>query len=611
MATDAPLFQPSGVLEAQNLTDDELQYEYAVRGLQENSIHPTLRALNLTRIFERERVNQVNVIELYKHKEEDVEPTELAECIVTATKISDDIRRRAPGEGTTTTLLAFLDRLTHYYLRLQRYPGEFSPELRKLLGELELNMLMVKRFTELAMNTTSMTANANTTLESQNGVNLSTNTDDAHHSTMKTTDPNSPETTSNHDADNATAPKSAHVYVPSKEDLSMYAMARTPAVNWSAPPAQMQREYYAQRAASTQMPGARGGLTTHFGQSLSNTIVTNPGAPTVNMIEPVREAPGFPKLPGSDLRSLKQFMGNRFFDGTLIDKTHLGVEDFILSLTMYARSAVDADQTIIRNMASLLTGKALTWWSTQVNRIHTFGDFVAELRCRFATYTSDRHGMIAAIYERRQQKDETLADYVDGMLALMANVPNEFDVDTQIRTIVRNADATVRQHLIGKVYPTINDFTRHVSELAHINAVNTIRANKTDRKPSVAHKKIHTMEVNCSEDEGDEGSDDEQNAIEVLTMALRRTFGNRNKRPFTRNDGVKSMRSRENNNRCTSCNCQYSKKQVRPEVVCYGCGAPGVYKNDCPTCAAIPNEQQQKNELPLLESSTQREMGQQ
>lgn len=45
--------------------------------------------------------------------------------------------------------------------------------------------------------------------------------------------------------------------------------------------------------------------------------------------------------------------------------------------------------------------------------------------------------MIAGVYSRKQQRDEPLADFVDSMLAMMANVQGAFDADAQVRIISR------------------------------------------------------------------------------------------------------------------------------------------------------------------------------
>lgn len=615
-----------GITNAAHLKEDELRYEYEIRGMRMDSVIGSMRAANVTAFFDRERADGINIIESLRMKDEEFDQGTFDEFIKCATDVHEEIQQEMAFNDTADRY-ALLDRLIHYYARLNRYPVDKVTPMHRLVKTIERTMALLKRYILLMPNAPSVGNDHSNVSFPANGPDLDSN---VHNSTVVgngNTDPNllvPPGTTTNVVP---TPPTQCDLqntgYVPTRRDISVYASARTPHINWSAPPAALSNGYIQRnRMASTQLPVMSLGSNdvTQFGRTSSTAAQGRPptaillnNTHNVPVAEPVSTTTMNTKMPGSDLRSLKQFLSNRMYDGMIVDKMHMGVEDFILALDMYARSSPDAEATIMRNMASLLQGKALRWWSTQINNIHTFGDFVQQLRGRFATYTSDRHGLIAAVYDRKQQKDESLADFVDEMLAMMANVSDTFDPETQIRIIVRNSSVEYQGRLVGHTYATIGDFTNFANELSHIARVNENKTTRSDKKQTTLVKKIHATEVNQSGSESENESEDER-SIEVLATVLKKAFGKKfgPKTAAGRSDFRNSSRPRVENGRRCVCNCQPATNPTnRSEVNCYGCGAPGVYKNECVVCQSKGNAAStSKNELPSLSSTIQRVDGQ-
>lgn len=622
------------ITDASHLTDAELAYEYSLRELNMNSVAPTMRAANLTAFLVTDRDKGADLIERWRMKEEDFDQTEFDQFVAATNTATEEIQRHYIVNANADREAA-VNRLSHYYLRLHRYPASKTEQLGDLLGKIELVMLMVNQLSH-GTSATPLTTDASAPEHDSNA--------NGHSSTMhsSTLNPGMTEasegvpladsnlqqdgtTTTTVTGANSTAQSARSVYdtgyVPSREDISIYASAPTPSMPFG-PPSDSLREGYVtrQRLASTRMNNL--GQTTYIQTTNINPATGRSAIPIVSNIEPhtqrtepQREAQAQARLPGSDLRSLKQFLSNRYFDGSVIDKTHMGAEDFILSLSMFARSAPGAESTIINNMASLLSGKALVWWSNEVNNITTFGEFTQSLRCRFATYTSDRHGMIAAIYDRKQKKNEPLSDFVDTMLSMMAQVPDVFDADAQVRTITRNADPECRKHLIGRVYRTIRDFTQYVNELAHITNTTT-ESTRLEKKSHFVSKKVHAIEmVNESEDDSSSDAEDGNRALEVLATAFQKVFGHK-ARGSAKPDRVGRKQPHEmshemqrNKSNCSCAHNQMNAKSSKPGVSCYGCGAPGVYKNECTTCQSKPAAEPSKNATPILSLTASQDNG--
>lgn len=613
------------IIDAKYLTDSELEYEYTVRELNIGSVSPSLKARNITELSSIEYSRGDDTSETLRMSNEKFEQAEFDQFVASAKAIIWDIQREFATDANMDPEAA-LTRLAHYYLRLCRYPVDKTETERLLFGQFEVVMAVVGRALPTQQMPRPVVTDTTNTHATYASASVELNGTSLHNSTINTDMTNVPppanaELDRNANSSADASNQSLHItnrteYVPSREEMSVYAGAPTPQTRWSPPSDELRSAYMQRQMASTQIPAGRLLNNETQYEQASHLLAGNHRTGSETRSVANRGTQVLTRSPGADLRSLKQFLSNRYFDGETFDKTHMGVEDFILSLSMYARTSLDAADTIMRNMASLLTGKALVWWSNQVTSIATFSDFIQSLRCRFATYTSDRHGMISAIYRRMQRKDETLADYVDSMRAMMANVPDIFDDITQVRTITRNADPEWRKLLLGKVYGTMQDFTRFVNELAHI-SVPTPSSSRNDKKPSFGNKKVHAMEFanETEHDSEDESEDESDRTMDILATILRKAMNGSlhgrqriDPKKRTRDDTHRrspSFNSNENKGKGSGPSNQAVQGQYRPPVSCYGCGTPNVYRPECQVCnAKRTTESNSKNELPLLESST-------
>lgn len=174
-----------------------------------------------------------------------------------------------------------------------------------------------------------------------------------------------------------------------------------------------------------------------------------------------------------------------------------------------------------------------------------------------------------------------------------------------------------QRYLLGRDYRSIQDFKRHVNVLAYI-GMTAKQPTKVDRKPTFRNEKVHSIEVETSDSENESSADEE--AVEVLATVLNRILDSRSKAKRTdRGDFKHRLRSEANRSPTNRHNKtpqwqtlqRATEPPSRPEVYCYGCGAPGVCKNDCAKCQAQSGGQtQQKNEKPLLNSATVQKHGQ-
>lgn len=370
------------VANATNLAEDELEHEYSIRGLDTTGTHRSLRAPNLTAIMSEETEEERAKLQIQQDR---VDQVIFEQTVALVEKKIVDIQHEVMAAGQPRYDMA-CDRLSHYYRRLLRYPKEQQDSIRATLTRLELVMTWMVKLKGAAEKRTEETNTTETEpAASEPMLNSTIN------GSVPSNIPSSTHVSLNTGANQTTIPSGSaqqssanHTnYEPTAMDLSMWANGRTPQVNFGPPPASLQQAYLARAAAaSTQLRRnllEESQLNTSIVEHGDNRPV-HPIAPVHGQNAPIHDGSTLARLPGADLRSLKQFMGNRFFDGSTVDKSHMNVEEFILAQQMFARSTPGSDETIMRNMASLVTGKALTWWSTEINNIRAFPLFTSRLR---------------------------------------------------------------------------------------------------------------------------------------------------------------------------------------------------------------------------------------
>lgn len=70
-----------------------------------------------------------------------------------------------------------------------------------------------------------------------------------------------------------------------------------------------------------------------------------------------------------------------------------------------------------------------------------------------------------------------------------------------------------------------------------------------------------------------------------------------------------SHEMQRNKSNCSCAHNQMNAKSSKPGVSCYGCGAPGVYKNECTTCQSKPAAEPSKNATPILSLTASQDNG--
>lgn len=379
----------------------------------------------------------------------------------------------------------------------------------------------------------------------------------------------------------------------------------------SKSPFRTQEVPHSTRAVTTTVPSTNTQPTTRRPQNIPNNIPTNYN--TIRMMPSESDAlhssshlnytnrtvsDSYIRQAGSELQALKRWLGAKTFEGEIVDTKHFSIDEFISSLKLCVESGICSEQTI-----------QMVDDHTRSNSF--FPSLGSEPQSTFRHVRWQRRR--SAIYGRRQQKNESLPDFVDSMQQLMGQLLNKFNDQQRISTIISCALPDEARMLRSRYYIDIADFTRHVAFLSQDRPRQTNE--RLDKRPH-REKYVFSCEV-AGEEIASSSEGEEENTsldIQAITAAFQKSLtGLKFKRPSKPTEGRKSKPTFDNSTKnkeqsaqsetngqkskfyCHGCyanckNCQSKQmnenKQPKRNVYCFGCGAANVYFSNCTDCQA-------------------------
>lgn len=603
-----------------HLEEEELHHECKIRNVYFPGLVLAAHRAQLKHSFEQEREREEDVVDKYKEAvDSETLETDFNALITTIGKQSGSFFSAiAAPDFAAPTLLS---RLKHYSLRLQRFPedkynSEASITTRKLFNDLSKIAIKVQQpridnnvVNELVdtlpndrMNSTVLTNEAPTSSNvSREGVPMAQPAQNPYE--IQTSESFRMSSQFNAFANHPTPPCARGYplgvqFQTPPEQIPTYGQAHalSPHTDWSL---RTQDVPHSARANTVTVPstGTRPAPSTNrqqnnpnIGQANHNTIRITPSeydalytsASSNNTHRTLGET--FSRQAGSELQALKRWLGAKTFEGEIVDNKHFSIDEFLSNLKLCVESGMCSEQTMIKNLAPAFSGRAFKWWTTTHGKIQTFNQLAQSLKVRFATYAGSVEGLMSAIYGRRQQRNETLPDFVDSMQQLMDQLPSQFNDQQRISTIISCASLEDAKLLRSRYYADITEFTRHVAFLSqdrprHIHERNEKRSNR--------EKPVFSCEV--TREETGTSSEEEESApfdIQAITAAFQKSLiGLKNQRPSKQMDNKNPKPPTEsvNKNRENSTNGTEAKGQ-RPKFQCFGCNAPDVYYANCKNC---------------------------
>lgn len=328
--------------------------------------------------------------------------------------------------------------------------------------------------------------------------------------------------------------------------------------------------------------------------------------------------------------AMRRYIGPKTFDGESIGAKTFSLEEIIDTIRMFQQSGA-TDDIVLRNIGMSLSGEARTWWSANRGRIESVRQWEQAIRNRFDQRQSSKEALLTTVYSRKQKEDERLARYFDEMNVMMDRLPNEFSELHRIAILIENANDQCKPLLRLKGARTLHELVEYANTFVDFKAIPKMSASK----PSRFIKKVNTTTVN-TEHESPETSDAEEqdgNEIDVqaiirqLTKKFEKTIKGERKQDNSKKN-VKAIQFSANNQEqgntksqtipikgdepviCPNCLCwghRFENCQDKPQRrLCYGCGRPDTFKNECPRCSPIS-----KNEKSCLNATAHQAPAQQ
>lgn len=677
--TDADLWSQVQI-DPTHLTEEEIKHECTIRAVYFPGLALVAQQAQLKHSFAQEQASQQDVIEMFKASEdsETLQADFNALLDTIAAQSSQFFSAVASPDFVAPVLMS---RLKHYTLRLQRFPSEqfdsdASVNTRKLFNDLArivsklqrpqvetavVNELIDGLSTDTPMNSTTI-PNEQTARtvgvppeQAQSMNTVCGNVPLAH----PTRDPEQIQTTESfrmspqfHTLANQPTPPcqrgvplSVH-FRQTPENVMSYSQMhiRSPQTDWSFRTHELPHSTRTATATvtstHTQPTATRHQVDSNVAQpnyhNLANTVRLMPTElSTLHSSDPASGASrsfsdSYIRQAGSELQALKRWLGTKTFEGEIVDTKHFSIDEFLSNLQLCMQSGICSEQTMLRNLAPAFSGRAFKWWTTTHGRIQSFNQLAQSLKLRFATYAGSVEGLMSAIYGRRQQKHESLPDFVDTMQQLMDQLPDNFNDLQRISTIISCALPDDARLLRSRHYTDVTDFTRHVAFLSQDKPKHSV---ERQERRSNRDKPVFTCEV--SQKESDSSSDESdastQADVQAITAAFQKSLAGLKFKRHPKFDpkkakmltdghaksGEKLKQSTEQTGpnskfRCFGCeapgvyfaNCQVcqSKDKQKRDIFCFGCGAPDVYFTNCETCQS----KKAKNESPALDSATNR-----
>lgn len=214
------------------------------------------------------------------------------------------------------------------------------------------------------------------------------------------------------------------------------------------------------------------------------------------------------------------------------------VEDFISTILVYKESTHISDRLALVSFPLLLEGYASSWWQGVKHEATTFDDAIDILRSAFAPIKSDWR-IYSEIFKDKQKPTESTDSFVCRKRRLFALLREKVSESAIIDMIYYQINVHIREKIPREIIMTFQDLLGRARELELF-----INESKTDNfnKPSVPREKSTARCSYC----------------------------------------------RKKNHTADVCykRIEVEKRGKKEEVKlnCYGCGAAGFYRSNCPKC---------------------------
>lgn len=251
------------------------------------------------------------------------------------------------------------------------------------------------------------------------------------------------------------------------------------------------------------------------------------------------------------------------------------VDEFLAAISVYKDIEKISDADALRGMPLLLEDYAATWWIGVKDTVSTFEDAKTLIRATFSPTVPDWR-TFATIYEGKQQKKEPTDSFICKKRLLFSQLKLPINEEVQINMIYGLLHVNIRERLIRDKLTTFGEL---------ITASREVEMCLTERAPA-------TMNVHVIKEET-------TNSIRCCFCRIKghtidKCLKKKKRDEQLQQNNQQRENSNLNRNEHTSQPIALQQNVMkRPTFSCYGCGTPGVYRANCPTCSAHAKESPQ------------------
>ncbi|KAI8116348.1 hypothetical protein CVS40_11568 [Lucilia cuprina] len=214
------------------------------------------------------------------------------------------------------------------------------------------------------------------------------------------------------------------------------------------------------------------------------------------------------------------------------------VEDFITTILVFKEAEHISDQMALISLPLLLEGYASSWWQGVKHEANNFDEAIELLRTAFAPPKPDWR-IYAEIFQDKQKLSESIYSFICRKRQLFAQLKERLPESTKINMVFSLINIQIREKIARESVETFQDLLSKARDVELLNNENNPQSLKRSSevkdniqiKCSFCRKKNHTADV----------------CYKRLEM-------------------------------------EKKKKPEETKLNCYGCGAVGFYRSNCPTC---------------------------
>lgn len=290
---------------------------------------------------------------------------------------------------------------------------------------------------------------------------------------------------------------------------------------------------------------------------------------------------------------LARVLGHRRYEGKVTDQSKtISLDEFMGHARSYQRSTGTTDAVVLTQLATFFSNQAFKWWQTNSTTVATLDELESRLRSRFEHKATTGLSVLREFCSRKQERGEDLLDYIDEMRRLAAACYPPLSVPDILTCIIDNATEKYRNLLAAKTYDSIAALTMFAEYIVRPEQAPEIKTYPSTQKKANYHnnyqqKSVYAVETGTESTENaiettEEKSDVENSVTTAVVDAI--------VREMTRWNLSRAGQSQANQSAAQpQVQTGQNIKPNRIGVTCYGCQAPGVYRNECPKCNPTKN----------------------